>query len=66
MLTGAKQEGKDLEISLPPARDLSGFPKQEKVGWSLGEIWISVSVERKEPSQTPKQNAERRRDGDSL
>lgn len=40
MLTGGKLEGRDLGTSLPLARDLSGFSKQETVGWSLEEIWV--------------------------
>lgn len=40
MLTGGKLEGRDLRTSLPLARDIAGFPEQEKVGWSLGEIRV--------------------------
>lgn len=40
MRTGGKLEGRDLGTSLPLARHLSGFSKQETVGWSLGEIWV--------------------------
>lgn len=40
MLTGGKLEGRDLGTSLPLARDLSGFPEQETVAWSLGMICV--------------------------
>lgn len=60
MLTSAKREKRDLGTILPLARDLSDSPEQEKMGWRGGEQ--SVSVEGKEPSQTPKQNAEVERD----
>lgn len=58
-----KRGVRDLESLLQLARDLSGFPEQEKMEWSLGESYrIRVSVEGKEPIQTPKQNAEMERE----